>query len=119
MEVAKALRGLGVKDPTLIKAAELGYITQLRCAMPKCFWPEELGGRSHFEPGGTDRWNYWQPTLEHYPIPKRDGGLKRVDNALLAHRLCNKLDYFISSGLSMEKDLARVEQKAREAAARG
>ena len=42
--MAKALKDLGVKGP-LIKAAELGYITELRCGMPKCFCPEELGGR--------------------------------------------------------------------------
>jgi hypothetical protein len=55
-------------------------------------------------------------THEHFPIPKRDGGKATPDNTILAHRLCNKLDYFISHGLSIEKDLARVEA-AREAAA--
>ena len=45
-----------------------------------------------------------------------EGGRKTVDNAVLAHRLCNKLDHFIRNGLSIEKDLARV-RKAREAAA--
>ena len=44
--------------------------------------------------------------------------MKSPDNAVLAHRLCNKLDYFKSEGLSIEKDLAGVEL-AREAAARG
>jgi hypothetical protein len=33
------------------------------------------------------------------------GGRKAVDNAVLAHRLCNKLDHFIRHGLSIEKDL--------------
>ena len=58
----------------------------------------------------------WEPTHEHFPIPKRDGGQRTLDNTVLAHRLCNKLDYSISKGLSIEKDLARVEA-AREAAA--
>jgi hypothetical protein len=49
-------------------------------------------------------------------IPQRDGGQRTLDNTILAHRLCNKLDYFISQGLSIEKDLARIEA-AREAAA--
>lgn len=113
--VADALRALGVKDE-LIKAAEQGYITELACAMHRCFCPEEFGGRSHFV-ARTQTWNDWEPTFEHFPIPKRKGGRKTVDNALLAHRLCNKLDHFISEGLSMEKDLARVE-KARQDAIR-
>jgi hypothetical protein len=113
-EVAERLRAWGVKG-ILIRAAELGYITEAKCGMAKCFCPEELGGADHFEPR-THQWNDWEPTLEHFPIPKREGGRKSVDNAVLAHRLCNKLDYFISHGLSTEKDLARVE-RAREAAA--
>jgi hypothetical protein len=90
------LRALGVKG-VLIKAAGQGYITELACAMPKCFCPEELGGASHFVPR-TRTWNDWEPTLEHFPIPKRDGGRMSVDNAVLAHRLCNKLDFSISHG---------------------
>ena len=113
-EAARKLKALGVKG-TLIKAAELGYITEVKCGMPKCFCPEDLGGASYFAPR-TSQWNDWEPTLEHYPIPKVDGGRKTVDNAVLAHRLCNKLDHFIRNGLPIEKDLARVE-KAREDAA--
>jgi hypothetical protein len=110
-EAARQLKSLGVKG-TLIKAAELGYITAVTCGMPKCFCPE---GASYFV-ARSDQWNDWEATLEHYPIPKVDGGLKAVDNAVLAHRLCNKLDHFIRHGLSIEKDLARIS-KAREAAA--
>ena len=105
---------MGVKG-TLIKAAELGYITEVTCGMPKCFCPEELGGASHFV-ARTQTWNDWEPTHEHFPIPKREGGKATPDNTILAHRLCNKFDYFISQGLSIEKDLARIEA-AREAAA--
>lgn len=113
-EAAQKLKVLGVKG-ILIKAAELGYITDVTCGMPKCFCPEELGGAGYFEPR-THPWTDWEPTLEHFPIPKRERGRKSVENAVLAHRLCNKLDYFISHGLSIEKDLARIEE-AREAAA--
>ncbi len=113
-EVAKALKSKRVKG-TLIKAAELGYITEMKCGMPTCFCPEELGGATHFEPR-TDQWNDWEATFEHYPIPKVEGGKKTVDNAVLAHRLCNKLDHFIRNELSIEKDLERV-RNAREAAA--
>ena len=114
-EVAQKLRDLGVKDRDLIKAAELGYITQMRCGMPKCFCPEELGGAGYFEPR-THPWTLFEPTFEHFPIPKGEGGSKSVDNAVLAHRICNKLDFSISDGRSIEKDLEKI-RKAREAAA--
>jgi hypothetical protein len=106
-EAAKELRALGVKG-ILVRAATLGYITEVKCGMPKCFCPEELGGASYFVPR-TQTWNDWEPTHEHFPIPKREGGKATPDNTILAHRLCNKFDYFISRGLSIEKDLARVE----------
>jgi hypothetical protein len=105
---------LGVKG-ILIKAAEIGYITEVKCGMPECFCPEELGGASYFEPvthPGTD----WMPTHEHFPRSKREGGNRAPDNAVLAHRLCNRLDYSISVGRSHRRDLERI-RKAREAAA--
>ena len=115
-EAAGKLRSLGVKGK-LIEAAELGYVTEVMCGMPKCFCPEELGGAGYFVPRTSGKWNDWEPTFEHFPIPKVEGGRTTVDNAVLAHRLCNKLDHFIRHGLSIEKDLARV-RKAREEAAR-
>src|SRR5205085_410524 len=84
-EAARKLKSLGVKG-TLIKAAELGYITEVTCGMPRCFCPEELGGAGYFAPR-TRQWNDWEATFEHYPIPKVEGGRKTVDNAVLAHRL--------------------------------
>ena len=105
---------MGVKG-ILIKAAELGYITEVTCGMPKCFCPEELGGACYFEPV-TDELSDWMPTHEHFPIPKREGGQRTVDNAVLAHRLCNRIDYSISDGRPYARDLERV-RKAREAAA--
>ena len=113
-EAARKLKSLGVKG-ILITAAELGYITQVTCRMPECFCPEELGGARYFEPitlPVTD----WMPTVEHFPRPKRDGGHKSLDNVVLAHRLCNRIDYSITVGRSYGRDLERV-RKAREAAA--
>jgi hypothetical protein len=112
---AAKLRGLGVKG-ILITAAEQGYITQLTCKMPECFCPEELGGASHFEPV-TAALSDWEPTHEHFPIPKREGGRRAVDNSILAHRLCNRVDYSRSVGRSYASDLERV-RKAREEATR-
>jgi hypothetical protein len=86
--------------------------------MPTCFCPEELGGAGYFAPR-TNQWNDWEVTFEHYPIPKVEGGRRTVDNAVLAHRLCNKLDHFIRHGVSIERDLARVRRAREEAAANG
>jgi hypothetical protein len=113
--VAAELRELGVKG-VLVQAAEQGRITELACQMEKCFCPEELGGRSYFEPVGADL-SDWMPTHEHFPRAKRAGGHRTVDNTLLAHRLCNRIDYSIEVGRPHAKDLARVE-KAREEAIR-
>ena len=71
-EVATKLRRLGVKG-VLIDAAEQGYIAEAACGMERCYCPDELGGRSHFVPL-TDGWSDWNPTHEHAPIAKRDGG---------------------------------------------
>jgi hypothetical protein len=113
--VAAALKELGVKG-VLVQAAEQGYITELACQMPKCFCPEELGGASYFEPVTSDL-SDWMPTHEHFPRSKRDGGHRVVDNAVLAHRLCNRISYSIEVDRPHAKDLARVE-KAREEAIR-
>jgi hypothetical protein len=112
--VAAELRALGVSG-VLIQAAEQGYITQLKCGMPECFCPEELGGAGHFDP--NNEYSPWNPTHEHFPISREDGGHRTVDNAVLAHRLCNRIDYSIREGRPHDKDLATVK-KAREEAIR-
>jgi hypothetical protein len=111
-DVAKQLKAWGVKG-ILIKAAELGYITEAACRMPTCYCPEELGGARYFVPGRSD----WSPTHEHYPIPKRDGGKRTVDNSILAHRLCNRIDYSQAVGRSHKRDLKRIERARAEAIA--
>jgi hypothetical protein len=112
---AVKLKALGVKG-TLIRAAEQGYITQLACKMPECFCPEELGGACHFDPVKAAL-SDWMPTLEHFPISKREGGKNAVKSAILAHRLCNRIDYSISAGRSYASDLKRIRE-AREDAIR-
>ena len=92
------MKALGVKG-ILITAAEQGYITQLACKMPECFCPEELGGACHFDPVNAEL-SDWMPTLEHFPISKREGGKKAVENATLApplqsHRLLDKRRAFL------------------------
>jgi hypothetical protein len=113
-EAAKRLRDLGVKG-ILVQAAELGYVTEVKCGMPQCFCPEELGGAWYFE-SLTGGYSDWNPTHEHFPLSKREGGHRTVDNSVLAHRLCNRIDYSIAVGRSHARDLERI-RKAREAAA--
>jgi hypothetical protein len=113
--VAETLKAYGVTG-ILIKAAEQGYITEFACKMPRCFCPEELGGATYFEPV-TAELTDWMPTLEHFPTPKREGGREAVDNAILAHRLCNRIDYSMRVGRSHRSDLERI-RKAREEAIR-
>lgn len=112
---AAKLKALGVKG-ILIKAAEQGYITQLACRMPECFCPEELGGACYFEPV-SNKWSDWRsdwmPTVEHFPVYRKDGGKETVDNVILAHRLCNRLDHSLRVGRSHQRDLERI-RKTRE-----
>ena len=68
-EAAKELKRLGVKG--ILITAERGYITQVKCGVPKCFCPEELGGASHFV--SVTEYSDWNPTHEHFPRPRRDG----------------------------------------------
>jgi hypothetical protein len=112
---AAKLKALGVKG-ILIKAAEQGCITQLACKMPECFCPEELGGACYFEPV-THEWSDWMPTLEHFPVSKKAGGKAAVDNAILAHRLCNRLDHSLRVGRSHRRDLERIRKAARKGSA--
>jgi hypothetical protein len=53
----------------LILAAETGYITELRCAMPHCFAPD----RGRFDPLGVPL-GPWMPTREHFPLARRFKG---------------------------------------------
>jgi hypothetical protein len=113
-EAARKLKNLRAKR-ILIRTAELGYITEVACAMRECFCPEEWGGRGHFDPCSVEL-SDWSPTHEHFPVPKRDGGRATPDNTILAHRLCNRIDYSKAVGRSHRRDLERI-RKAREAAA--
>ncbi len=112
--MAERLRALGVKG-ILVRAAELGYITEVKCGMPKCRCPGQLGGASHFV--SVTEYSDWNPTHEHFPIPKREGGQRTADNSILAHRLCNRIDYSRTVGRPHARDLERI-RRTREAAIR-
>lgn len=112
--IAADLRSLGVQG-ILITAAEQGYITELKCQMPECLCPEELGGRTYFEPITGDL-PPWMPSHDHIHL-KAEGGQRTVENSRLGHRLCNRVDYNKNHGISYAKDLATADAARR--AARG
>jgi hypothetical protein len=74
----------------------------------KVLLPQRVGRRLYFEPADVSL-SDWMPTFEHFPISKQAGGRETVDNAVLAHRLCNRIDYSKRIGRSHRKDLARIE----------
>lgn len=112
--IAEQLKNLKARR-ILIKAAEHGEISDLQCAMEECLCPEELGGRTHFEPARHGHRSDWAPTNDHYPVLKCDGGRESVANSRLAHRLCNRVDYSKHIGRSYARDLAVVEAARQEA----
>jgi hypothetical protein len=75
------------------------------------------GGACCFEPV-TDEISDWMPTHEHFPRSKREGGHRDVDNTILAHRLCNRIDYSISAGRPYARDLERIREAREEASRR-
>ncbi len=79
--------------------------------------PGGARGATYFEPV-TAALPDWMPTLEHSPVSKKDGGKEAVDNAILAHRLCNRIDYSIRVGRSHRRDLERIRKAREEAIAR-
>jgi hypothetical protein len=104
--VAERLRCLGVQR-LLIVAAEAGRIDKLECQMGSCRCPLELGGRSYFEPVATPLTD-WSPTYEHR-TRRSQGGTRNLEEATLAHRLCNRIHAAELDGLSTRGDEARIK----------
>ena len=82
------LEALGVGRGILWQLARDGQIVDVRCEMPQCYCSR---GRSHFEPR-PEAYD-WEPTANHYPRRRMDGGRLTSENVRLAHRLCNRRDY--------------------------
>ena len=109
-EVAEELRRLGVRN-ILITAAEQGKLIEVRCEMPTCFCPDELGWRSFFEPVHMID---WMPTLDHIAL-KSEGGRKTLENSRLAHRFCNRVGYSTPDGPLPPKEQRRIDEARRRA----
>jgi hypothetical protein len=100
------LRELGLRRGVLFQMSERGQIVELRCEMPKCYCHK---GRAHFDPKSHPP-SPWEPSADHYPRLKSDGGKLVPWNVRLAHVLCNREDYgwrvrirgMLERGMSLE-----------------
>ena len=103
------LERLGVRG-ILWQLARDGQLTDVRCEMPQCYC---FRGRREFDPRGTG--SDWEPTADHYPRLKSDGGHLTPDNVRLAHRLCNRRDYTwrtkINAMLAMRMSLEEIAER--------
>jgi hypothetical protein len=80
----------------------------LRDAQCSCF-----RGRRYFESRSSH--SDWEPTADHYPRLKMHGGHLTPDNVRLAHRLCNRRDYWwrvkINGMLGKRMSLETIAEK--------
>jgi hypothetical protein len=79
---------LGVRG-VLVQMAKRRQIIELRCEMPSCYCHK---GRAHFDPKSHPP-GPWEPSPDHYPRLKSDGGHLDPWNVRLSHVLCNREDY--------------------------
>jgi hypothetical protein len=87
--VVDELIAIGIEEGVFHVMARDGQLVELRCETPKCYCPD---GRWFFpKPPVPD--SDWDPTLDHYPILRSNGGHKDPWNVRLAHKLCNREDF--------------------------
>jgi hypothetical protein len=94
----------------LWQLARDGQIIDVRCEMPQCYC---FRGRGYFESRSSR--SDWEPTADHYPRLKMHGGHLTSDNVRLAHRLCNRRDYWwrvkINAMLGERMSLETIAEK--------
>jgi hypothetical protein len=87
--IVDELIAIGIEEGVFHVMARDGQLLELRCETPKCYCDQ---GRTYFpKPPIPD--SDWDPTLDHYPILKSNGGHKDPWNVRLAHKLCNREDF--------------------------
>jgi hypothetical protein len=106
MNVAAELQHLRA-NRKLVRAAELGFVCQLRCEMPVCFYPDSSPPRGYYplpNPTSEGRWvflpndgrNPRGPTADHYPpleyqggtlIPRTSGWLSMLETSSQPERM--------------------------------
>jgi hypothetical protein len=87
--VVEELHAIGIDGGVLEWMAQQGQLIKLVCETPKCYCPH---GRTYF-PKPPEPDTDWDPTIDHYPILKSNGGERVPWNVRLAHKLCNREDY--------------------------
>ena len=113
--VADDLRELGVGG-VLVRMAQRRQIVELRCEMPTCYCHK---GRAHFDPKSHPP-GPWDPSSDHYPRLKSDGGHLDPWNVRLSHVLCNQEDYvsrlrirrMLKEGMSLELIAEKLNDKS-------
>jgi hypothetical protein len=104
------LEALGVRG-ILMQLARDGQIIDVRCEMPQCYC---FRGRRCFDPRSAGPCD-WELTADHYPRLKMHGGHLTPDNVRLAHRLCNRRDYWwrvkINALLGKRMSLEKIAEK--------
>ena len=87
--IVDGLIAIGIEEGVFHVMARDGQLLELKCETPKCYCEQ---GRDFFpKPPIPD--SDWDPTLDHYPILKSNGGHKEPWNVRLAHKLCNREDF--------------------------
>lgn len=88
-KIVEGLIEIGIADGVFHLMALDGQLLELKCETPRCYCER---GRSYFpKPPVPD--SDWDPTLDHYPILRSNGGHKDPWNVRLAHKLCNREDF--------------------------
>jgi hypothetical protein len=99
---ADVLRKLGQRGILTIAAASADF-GELECKMDDCLCPE---GPGYFE-ARPEPVSNWAPSVDHKK-PRQDGGQLTLENARLAHVICNRVDFNRRHGIKVDKDLAWV-----------
>lgn len=88
-KIVNGLIEVGIAEGVFHAMALDGQLLELKCETPKCYCEQ---GRTFFpKPPVPD--SDWDPTLDHYPILRSNGGHKDPWNVRLAHKLCNREDF--------------------------
>jgi hypothetical protein len=83
------LVAIGIDDGVFHVMVREGQLLELKCETERCYCDQ---GRYFFpKPPAPD--SDWDPTVDHYPILKSQGGHKDPWNVRLAHKLCNREDF--------------------------
>jgi hypothetical protein len=87
--IVQGLIEIGIAEGVFHVMARDGQLLEVKCETPKCYCEQ---GREYFpKPPIPD--SDWDPTLDHYPILRSNGGHKDPWNVRLSHKLCNREDF--------------------------